>query len=139
MLHIFSSPIPPVPGEGEYTEKLAPRLNKEDRLAEEAIQRIRAWLEKETSGGGKSLIPRLAIKFCGGCNPVFERGELARKLREGLPAAQWVSWEEESDLVLIINGCSTACAERAEIQEHAKASLVIQPGSLSDIEKTRST
>jgi hypothetical protein len=114
-------------------------LNKEDRLAEEAIQRIRAWLEKETSGGGKSLIPRLAIKFCGGCNPVFERGELARKLREGLPAAQWVSWEEESDLVLIINGCSTACAERAEIQEHAKASLVIQPGSLSDIEKTRST
>ena len=111
-------------------------MNAEDRLAEEAIQKIRAWREKETSGEGESIIPRLAIKFCGGCNPVFERGGVAKGIREGLLDADWVSWEEGSDLVLIINGCPTACAERAEIQKYSKASLVIQPGGVSRIEKT---
>ncbi len=78
----------------------------------------------------------MAIKFCGGCNPLIERGELARKIREGLPLLQWVSWEEEPELVLIINGCPTACGERAEVQRHSKASLVILPGGVSAIEKT---
>ena len=114
-------------------------MNEEDRLAGETIQKIRAWLAKETAGGEKSLIPRLAIKFCGGCNPVFERGGLAQKVREGIAAVQWVSWEEEPDLVLIINGCPTACAERAEVQKHSNASLVIQPAGVSDIEKTHRT
>jgi hypothetical protein len=112
-------------------------LSEEEKLAAEGLKKIHPWLEKEAWGG--SFIPRLAIKFCGGCNPVFERGEVAKRIREGLSAAQSVSWEEESDLVLIINGCPTACAERAEIQKRSKASLVIQPGGVSDIEKTSST
>ena len=111
-------------------------LSEEERLAREALPKIRVWLEKETEGRGRGFTPRLAIKFCGGCNPVLERGDLAQKIRQGLPAPQWVSWEEESDLVLIINGCPTACAERAEIQKNSRAWLVIQPGGVSGIEKT---
>ena len=114
-------------------------MKEEDRLAQEVVQRIRDWLEDETAGRGGRFNPRLAIKFCGGCNPVLERGELAQKIREGLSAFQWVPWEEEPDLVLIINGCSTACAERAEIQKNSKASLVTRPGYLSGIEKTHSS
>ena len=111
-------------------------LSEEEKLAREALQKIRVWLEKEKEGRGGRFTPRLAIKFCGGCNPVLERGDLARKVRGGLPASQWVSWEEEPDLVLIINGCPTACAERAEIQENAGAFLGIQPEGVSEIEKT---
>jgi hypothetical protein len=111
-------------------------LSEEEKLAAEALQKIRLWLEKEKEGRAGEFTPRLAIKFCGGCNPLLERGELAQKVRQGLSASQWVSWEEESDLVLIINGCPTACADRAEIQKNSKACLVIQPGGVSDIEKT---
>jgi hypothetical protein len=111
-------------------------LREEEKLAAEALRKIRRWLEKEKEGRGGEFTPRLAIKFCGGCNPLLERGQLAQKVRQGLSAPQWVSWEEESDLVLIINGCPTACAERAEIQKNSRACLVIQPGGVSDIEKT---
>ncbi len=114
-------------------------MSEEEKLAREAIQKIWAWLETKTDGRGGGFTPRLGIKFCGGCNPIIERGDLARKIREGFPLAQWVSWEEEPDLVLIINGCPTACAERAEVQKHSNASLVIQPAGVSDIEKTHRT
>ncbi len=111
-------------------------MSEEEKLARDALRKIRVWLGKEGRGG--EFPPRLAIKFCGGCNPLFERGELALKVRQGLSASQWVSWEEESDLVLIINGCPTACADRAEFQKNSMACLVIQPGGVSDIEKTHS-
>ena len=110
-------------------------MNEEEKLAREALQKVRVWLEKEKEGRGGRFTPRLAVKFCGGCNPVLERGDLARKVREGFPAPQWVSWEEKPDLVLIINGCPTACAERGEIQKNAGAFLEIQPGRISEIEK----
>ena len=110
-------------------------MSEEEKLAAEAILEIRAWLEEEKAGRGGRFAPRLAIKFCGGCNPVFDRGELAQRVREGLGILQWVSWEEDPDLVLIINGCPTACAERTEIQKNSKASLVIRPGDVSHIEK----
>jgi len=112
-------------------------LNAEEILARKAVQKIRTWLEKETENRGGDFTPRLAIKFCGGCNPLLEREELAAKVRRGLSASQWVSWEEDSDLVLIINGCPTACADRAQIQKNSRACLVIQPGGVSDIEKTQ--
>ena len=111
-------------------------MSEEEKLARDALRKIRVWLGKEGRGG--EFPPRLAIKFCGGCNPLLERGELAEKVRQGLSASQWVSWEEESDLVLIINGCPTACAERAEIQKNSRAFLEIGPGGVSDIEKTHS-
>jgi hypothetical protein len=111
-------------------------LKEEERLAAEALQKIWLWLKKEKEGRGGEFTPRLAIKFCGGCNPLLERGKLAIKVRQGLSDSQWVSWEEETDLVLIINGCPTACAERAEIQKNSKACLEIGPGGVFDIEKS---
>jgi hypothetical protein len=113
-------------------------LSEEEKLAAEVLKKIRLWMEKEKEGRGGEFTPRLAIKFCGGCNPILERERLAQKVREGLLSSPWVSWEEESDLVLIINGCPTACAEREEIQKNSSACLVIRPGNVSDIEKTHS-
>ena len=111
-------------------------MSEEEKLAQEAIQKIGVWLEKEKEAGGGGSILRLAVKYCGGCNSVLERGEVARKIREELAGARWVSWEGESDLLVVINGCPTACAEREEIRKNSKASLVIHPGGVSGIEKT---
>jgi hypothetical protein len=110
-------------------------VSEEEKLAAQAIKKIRSWLEEETGGRGGRFIPRLSIKFCGGCNPLIERGEVAQRIREELPGPRWVPWEGEADLVLILNGCPTACAERAEIQKKARISLVIRPGGVSGIEK----
>jgi hypothetical protein len=110
-------------------------LSEEEKLASEAVLKIRSWLERETEDRGGEFSSRLAVKFCGGCNPVLERGELAQKIREGLPTSEWVSWEEGADLVLIIDGCPTACAEGVEIRKHSGACLEIQPGGVSEIEK----
>jgi hypothetical protein len=111
-------------------------VSEEEELAREALQNIRGWLKKKKKGVGGGSILRLAIKFCGGCNPVIERGEVARKIRKELAGARWGSWEEKSDLLVVINGCPTACAEREEIHKGSKASLIIHPGGVSGIEKT---
>jgi hypothetical protein len=98
----------------------------EERLAQEAIAKIRAWAEKRKRAAGGDSLPRLTIKFCGGCNPSIERGPLARIIREDLTGlVRWVPAEEGMDLVLIISGCQTACADRPEVKEKAAECIII--------------
>jgi hypothetical protein len=114
--------------------------SEEAKLARDAIAKIRAWAERRRgTPGGKSL-PRLAIKFCGGCNPVIERGQLARIIRRDLAkGVRWVSAEEEVDLLLIISGCPTACADRTEVKEKAAQSLVIAGPTVFFIQNEKET
>jgi hypothetical protein len=115
------------------------KLPIEEKLARQALDQIRGWLEKEREARGEGFIPRLAIKFCGGCNPIIERVLLAQTIREGCTGmVHWVTGEEKPDLVLIINGCLIACADRAEVQKKAPASLVIRGHTISRIEKNPS-
>ena len=89
----------------------------EEALIREAVSRIRKLL-REKGRGEKSFSPlRIATKFCGGCNPVIERGWVAQGIREALAGeARWVSGEEEHDFLLLVNGCRTSCADTAEIR-----------------------
>ena len=108
----------------------------EEDLPASAISQIRDWLEQEKGVRGGEFIPRLAIKFCGGCNPMIDRGTLAQTIRESFTGrVHWVSYEERPDLVLIINGCLTACADEADVKKKSRASLVIQGPAISDIDK----
>lgn len=56
---------------------------------------------------------RIGIKFCGGCNPYYERGEAVRRLKERFPQHSFeaVSAEERYDMVLLVCGCRRACVE----------------------------
>ena len=111
-------------------------MHGEKELACQAIDQIRDWLEEERMARGEEFIPRMAIKFCGGCNPMIEREPLAQTIRQGLSGkVLWVTWEEKPDFLLIINGCLTACADRPDIQKDAPASLVIEGQSVSGIER----
>jgi len=110
-------------------------LNEEE-LAQKAIGKIRGWMEKEKTVRGGNFFPRLAIKFCGGCNPVGERVAIAQIIRKNLSEnAQWVSGEGQVDLLLMIEGCLTGCADRPEIRQRATVFLSIRGHDVSEVEK----
>lgn len=52
------------------------------------------------------------IKYCGGCNPRFDRAEIVRRLKEKFPLNTYLINDQEStDAVIILCGCSAACAD----------------------------
>jgi hypothetical protein len=107
---------------------------EEERLAREVGARVRTWAGESKRSAGADSPPRLAIKFCGGCNPVIDRGQLAGDIRENLSGlVRWVPAEEETDLLLIICGCLTACADRPGVTEKTAEYLIIAGGSFSSI------
>ena len=61
---------------------------------------------------------RIRIKFCGGCNPDYDRVGLAERIKEELRGKiEFVSSGVEAvDLVVAIQGCETACADLHEFQ-----------------------
>lgn len=59
------------------------------------------------------------VKFCGGCNPRFERGEVLKKLKEHFAGrVDFMYAEEEAvyDILLIIGGCTNCCASYCEYE-----------------------
>jgi hypothetical protein len=62
------------------------------------------------AGDGKR---RVGLKYCGGCNPHYDRIALAEDLKARLGSEiEWASLEAgDLDLVLAIEGCKTACAD----------------------------
>lgn len=51
------------------------------------------------------------IKYCGGCNPRFERSEIVQKLKASYPSYTYViNSRENTDAVIILCGCGAACA-----------------------------
>jgi hypothetical protein len=60
----------------------------------------------------------IGIKYCGGCNPLYDRVATAKKLEQKLRGkAVFVSPDnEELDLILAVQGCSRACADLSPFQ-----------------------
>ena len=55
---------------------------------------------------------RIRVKYCGGCNPTYDRVQLGENLKKKLSGmAELVSADNRVDLVLAIQGCETACAD----------------------------
>jgi len=57
---------------------------------------------------------RVALKYCGGCNPGYDRVAFFRRIREiAGDSIEWVTVEEPGfEALLLIQGCQTACPER---------------------------
>ncbi len=108
-------------------------MTVEEFLAQKAVGEIARWLREV----GNFNLPRLAIKFCGGCNPSYERGEVSRIVKESLTKVRWVSVDAETDLLIIINGCNTSCAQRPEIEEKGRYCLSIRDGGISKIYRAK--
>ncbi|MCD8299932.1 MAG: hypothetical protein LUC41_01950 [Clostridiales bacterium] len=55
------------------------------------------------------------IRFCGGCNPHYDRGAFAGRIRDEYPDFQyWYNSPEDTDVVILLCGCSAACARIPE-------------------------
>lgn len=63
---------------------------------------------------------RIGVKYCGGCNPRYDRtGFVARLKNElGSEKLEWVNAStamEPLDFVLVVCGCTAACAEHKNL------------------------
>ena len=59
----------------------------------------------------------VGIKYCGGCNPRWERGSAAARLREAFPDVRIVrAGENPADLVAVVCGCHVACADHSGLE-----------------------
>jgi transcription antitermination factor NusA-like protein len=56
---------------------------------------------------------KVGIKYCGGCNPYYDRVVLVKWIESRLQGkAKFVSPQNvDVDLVLVVEGCRTACAD----------------------------
>ena len=56
---------------------------------------------------------KVGIKYCGGCNPYYDRVALVKRIESRLQGkVEFVSPDKDSvDLVLAVEGCKTACAD----------------------------
>jgi len=61
---------------------------------------------------------RVGLKYCGGCNPEYDRVALVRHIEESLQGrVKFVSPESEDiEILLAVEGCSTACADLSAFQ-----------------------
>ena len=71
---------------------------------------------------------RVGVKYCGGCNPTYDRVKRVEVLMGALKdRIEVVSYEEAPfDLLLIVNGCPKACADRKNVRSLSVNRLVIE-------------
>jgi hypothetical protein len=56
----------------------------------------------------------IAVKFCGGCNPTYERLQYWERIKTvAAGRINWVGYDHPGlDGVLLISGCNTSCPEK---------------------------
>jgi hypothetical protein len=67
----------------------------------------------------KTGMPKVAVKFCGNCNPQISGGEIFQDIKAKTAAickeVEFVSWESpDADVLVVISGCSVDCATRPQ-------------------------
>ena len=77
---------------------------------------------------------KIALKYCGSCNPHVNLSRIARhlaKVAEERGDFQLVPLSEDDiDVVVILCGCPRACGNKEEVRARAKRSLVVAGESL---------
>lgn len=79
----------------------------------------------------------IGVRYCGGCNPTYDRVMLVKKLQKLLPELNFVNAEPGKPYaaVLIVNGCFNACTSTANLSVPAYRQLSLK--GFSDLLPTR--
>ena len=58
-------------------------------------------------------MPRVGIKYCGGCNPEYDRVMSVEQIKRALKGkVEFVPAQNEGvEIILAVQGCATACAD----------------------------
>lgn len=69
---------------------------------------------------------RVGLKYCGGCDPAYDRVEYVRAIQEaGGDRIQWVPFEaEDYSILVIVSGCDRECIQE-EMSSQAGRQTVI--------------
>ncbi|MEJ2023515.1 MAG: hypothetical protein P8Y00_00570 [Deltaproteobacteria bacterium] len=61
---------------------------------------------------------RIGVKYCGGCNPSYDRVALVKRMERDLSdEAEFFPFEARAlDLILVVCGCETACVETSRFK-----------------------
>lgn len=79
----------------------------------------------------------LAVKYCGGCNPGYDRIAQVKALQEQFPEITITGPDEaQPDFVLVVCGCAARCAAHAHLTARAiKAVACSEPDFRAFAEK----
>lgn len=56
---------------------------------------------------------KIGIKYCGGCNPGYDRVAVVARLKAQLTHIDFIPHHgEDAEAILIVAGCATACVDR---------------------------
>ena len=79
---------------------------------------------------------KVGIKYCGGCNPYYDRVALVKRIERRLQGkVEFVSAANDGvDLVLAVEGCNTACADLSSFEDN-KIRVITQSEDANDFIK----
>jgi len=79
----------------------------------------------------------IGIKYCGGCNPVYDRAKRVGKLKESNPEHEYVTLkgDEICDYWAVVCGCSRRCAEVKNLKARYKVVVVWDEESFKQLEQ----
>ena len=72
----------------------------------------------------------MEIKYCGGCNPTYDRVRLAAELRERVEAGAECEDLRLGHLLVVICGCARACAG---VPEESRPIVVTRDEEVGDL------
>ncbi len=80
---------------------------------------------------------RIGLKYCGGCNPRYDRVQAVGYLRERLQGTVELVSYEDPDIagVLVVAGCPTACVDPEPFKERS-VWVVTRRQGIDDFVKT---
>lgn len=60
---------------------------------------------------------RIGVRYCGGCNPRYDRVGMFRRLADMLPEAEFVLARDAESLcaAIVICGCAACCADTGDL------------------------
>lgn len=73
------------------------------------------------------------LKFCGGCNPRYDRTHLASRIEERFPQHSFTRENNDQDITLVICGCSASCADRTDLAAPYGVCTVWNSESFDDV------
>jgi len=79
---------------------------------------------------------RIALKYCGGCDPGFDRVDFFRRIQAAAGVRiEWITVDDEDfDTVLLIAGCERACpGENAELAAYRRITVTDDRHDLAQI------
>ena len=79
----------------------------------------------------------IGVRYCGGCNPTYNRASLVKRLESMMPDLSFVNVQpgKSYPAVLIVSGCLVACTKVDDLSVSGERQIQIR--SFSDLLPTR--